>query len=55
MELRMAGEYSDEQKDFADRISKGFNGGKPKEPKTEDEKPNAMKRRMMALSAPKEE
>lgn len=50
----MAGEYSDEQKDFADRITKGFNGGKPQTPKDED-KPNAMKRRMLALSAPKEE
>lgn len=50
----MAGEYSDEQKDFADRISKGFNGGKPPAPK-EDDKTSAMKRRMMALSAPKED
>ncbi len=50
----MAGEYADEQKDFASRVTAGFNGKKAL-PKAEEEKPNAMKRRMLALVEPKEE
>ena len=52
----MAGEYSDDQKSFADRITKGFNNATAAGDKGKtEEKSSPMKRRMMALSAPKED